>query len=42
MRNRIVHEYFRVDLDVVWQVVQGDLPDLIEKLEPLVPGEDEL
>jgi uncharacterized protein with HEPN domain len=42
MRNRIVHEYFRIDLDVVWRVVQEDLQDLIDKLEPLVPGEDEL
>jgi uncharacterized protein with HEPN domain len=29
MRNRIVHAYFDVDLDVVWQVVKDDLPELV-------------
>ena len=33
MRNRIVHEYSEIDLDVVWAVVTGDLPPLIEALE---------
>ena len=29
MRNRIVHAYFDVDLDIVWQVVKNDLPELL-------------
>lgn len=33
MRNRLIHGYDSVDLDLVWQVVQGDLPDLIAALE---------
>lgn len=28
MRNRIVHNYFEVDLEIVWQTVQRDLPAL--------------
>jgi uncharacterized protein with HEPN domain len=28
MRNRIVHNYFEVDLEVVWRTVQQDLPPL--------------
>ena len=28
MRNRIVHDYFEVDREVVWQTVQQDLPVL--------------
>lgn len=28
MRNRIVHDYLNIDLDIVWEVVQRDLPDL--------------
>lgn len=28
MRNRIVHDYFDVDLQVVWQTIQRDLPVL--------------
>ena len=40
-RNRIVHAYFEIDLGVVWQVVQDDLPVLISLLEPLAPSEPE-
>lgn len=28
MRNRLIHEYFAVDLDLVWEVLQNDLPAL--------------
>ena len=41
MRNRIVHGYFAIRLDRVWQTVQDDLPPLIAQLEPLVPPEPE-
>ena len=41
MRNRLVHGYFAVRLDRVWQTVQDDLPPLIAQLEPLVPPEPE-
>jgi len=40
MRNKIVHEYFRVDFDVLWDAVQQDIPDLIAKIEPLVPPDE--
>jgi uncharacterized protein with HEPN domain len=30
MRNRIVHEYMAIDLDVVWDAVSIDLPPLLE------------
>ena len=39
MRNRLVHAYFSINLDIVWQTVQEDLPTLIAKLERLVPPE---
>ena len=26
MRNRLVHEYFHVNLDIIWQTIQEDLP----------------
>jgi len=32
-RNRLIHGYFDVDLDIVWAVVQDDLPPLIARLE---------
>ncbi|MGQ9823176.1 MAG: HepT-like ribonuclease domain-containing protein [Thermogutta sp.] len=40
MRNRLVHAYFEVDLDEVWDTVQNDLPPLIAALELLVPPEE--
>lgn len=36
MRNRLIHDYFRVDLDIVWDTVTLDLPALIPQLERLV------
>ena len=39
MRNRLVHVYFDIDLPLVWDTVRHDLPDLIARLEPLVPPE---
>ena len=29
MRNRIVHAYFDIDLDIIWQVVTQDLGSLL-------------
>jgi uncharacterized protein with HEPN domain len=33
MRNILVHNYFGVDVDVVWAVVVDDIPDLKQKIE---------
>ena len=38
-RNKIVHDYDEIDLDVVWDILQRDLPRAIAALEPLVPKE---
>ena len=37
MRNRLVHVYFDVNLDIVWETVQEDLPELITLLESSIP-----
>jgi uncharacterized protein with HEPN domain len=42
MRNRLIHEYFRIDLDAVWDTVHKDLPELIALIEPMVPPESEI
>ena len=42
MRNRLVHEYFRINLATVWDTVHDDLPRLVALIEPLVPPEDEV
>ena len=36
MRNRLVHVYFDIDPDVLWQTVRHDLPSLVAQLEPLL------
>jgi uncharacterized protein with HEPN domain len=36
MRNRLVHVYFSVDPDLVWDTVQNDLPPLVPALETLL------
>lgn len=36
MRNRLVHGYASVDHDIVWDVVSGDLTDVIDSLEVLL------
>ena len=36
MRNRMIHDYFEVDLDVVWQTLQGDLPVLRSQIVQLL------
>ena len=35
MRNRIVHEYGNVDFSVVYDTVENDIPEIIEKLKEL-------
>jgi len=32
-RNRLVHGYFDVDYDVVWEIARVDIPDLVNKLK---------
>jgi len=39
MRNRVIHEYFDIDLDLLWDTVQNDIPLLIEQLQGIVPPE---
>lgn len=41
MRNRIVHAYFDIRLDIVWRTVKEDLPILIPELENIIESEPE-
>lgn len=36
MRDRLVHHYFDIDLDVLWSTVESDLPGLLGVLPPVV------
>lgn len=35
-RNLLVHEYWRVDLDIVWATIERDLPGLKSGLESML------
>ena len=37
MRNVMIHEYDDIDLSIVWDTVQVDLPTLVARLEEIVP-----
>lgn len=37
MRNRLIHGYFDIDLDRVWDTVTLDLPALVLMLEQILP-----
>ena len=35
LRNRIVHDYFGLDLEIIWHILRNDLPPLQATLEKL-------
>jgi len=36
MRNKLIHEYFEVDVELVWDVVQRHIPPLRAKVQELL------
>lgn len=36
MRNKLIHEYFGVDLNLVWSVVKNDIPPLKEQIKTVL------
>jgi uncharacterized protein with HEPN domain len=41
MRNWLVHVYFGVNNDILWDVIENKVPELLVALRP-IPGEDSL
>ena len=39
LRNRLVHDYDRINLDTPWNIIQNHIPPLIEQLEDLISKE---
>ena len=39
IRDRVVHDYFGVSLDIVWDVIENHLPPLREKIVKLLSSE---
>jgi uncharacterized protein with HEPN domain len=39
MRNRLIHAYFDINLNILWNTIQNDLPPLIAELKMILPPE---
>ena len=37
LRNRVIHEYFGVDLDIIWRIINEELPTLKAQMRRLLP-----
>ncbi len=42
MRHRLVHGYFNINYDVLWETVHVDLPVLIEQIENILGPENHI
>lgn len=36
MRNKVIHDYFEVDVGIVWNTVKHDLPRLAGSIEQML------
>ncbi|HEY9162026.1 MAG TPA: DUF86 domain-containing protein [Desulfomonilia bacterium] len=36
MRDILIHSYDKVNVDIVWETVEKDLPDILNKLSPII------
>ena len=41
MRDKLIHDYFGIDYDIVWDVVINKLPELSQKIEQIIRKESE-
>lgn len=39
MRNRLIHAYFDINLDILWKTITEELPPLIAELEKILASE---
>ncbi|MBW1815220.1 MAG: DUF86 domain-containing protein [Deltaproteobacteria bacterium] len=42
MRDRLIHDYFGVDYDIVWDVVQNKIPVLYDQVVNIINQESDL
>jgi uncharacterized protein with HEPN domain len=38
MRNVLSHEYFNIDVDILWVAISRDIPKLKEQVQSLLKG----
>ncbi|XFA72832.1 DUF86 domain-containing protein [Thermosynechococcaceae cyanobacterium Okahandja] len=40
MRDRLVHDYDEVKIDLVWEVLKTNIPELLQYITPLLPSQE--
>ena len=35
-RNKLIHHYFGIDLDITWDIIERELPDLKRKIKDIL------
>ena len=35
VRDRLIHDYFGANLDIVWQIITAELPEVVRKVEAI-------
>lgn len=40
IRDKLVHDYRKTNIPVVWRVLQVNIPELLEYIKPLLPEEE--
>jgi len=35
VRDRLIHDYFGVNLDIVWQIITAELPEVVAEVEAI-------
>jgi len=41
MRDKLIHQYFGINMQVVWQTIHEDLPMLIDTLQEIIKQEND-
>jgi len=36
LRNLTIHEYFRINLEIIWDIVENDIPPLKQQIEAIL------
>ncbi len=42
VRDRLIHDYFGVNLDIVWQIVSAELPEVASQVESILKKEGDV
>jgi len=40
LRDRLIHRYFEVDLEILWDILKNELPDLKTKISSMLQEEE--